>query len=135
MTRTPAGKDALTNARLPAQRRNILELHEALGAPEIPYIEPLRIDQGWPERVNVRGGANAWGQPLGGSGARRPLAQIPMMMLELEQASDPRSRIAGGGDPGGFADGAGVIRRGINHRGVASTSRGVARRSLIVERM
>jgi acetyl-CoA acetyltransferase len=107
MTRIPAGKDALTN---PAQRRNILELHEALGGLEIPYIEPLSIDQGWPERVNVRGGANASGQPLGASGARRPLALIPMMMLELEQASDRRSRIAG--------------------------SRGVGQRiSLIVERM
>jgi 3-oxoadipyl-CoA thiolase len=75
----PASKRALTRAGLTAQQIEIAELNEAFAAQAIPCIEQIGLD---PERVNVNGGAIAWGHPLGASGARLILT----MMIELEQS-------------------------------------------------
>jgi 3-oxo-5,6-didehydrosuberyl-CoA/3-oxoadipyl-CoA thiolase len=75
----PASEKALTRAGLTAQQIGIAELNEAFAAQAIPCIEQLGLD---PERVNVHGGAIAWGHPLGASGARLALT----MMIELEQS-------------------------------------------------
>ena len=74
----PASRKALTRAGLTAQQIDIAELNEAFAAQAIPCIDQLGLD---PERVNVNGGAIAWGHPLGASGARLVLT----MMIELEQ--------------------------------------------------
>ena len=63
----PASKKALARADLTAQRIDLAELNEAFAAQAIPCVEQLGLD---PERVNVHGGAIAWGHPLGASGAR-----------------------------------------------------------------
>ena len=76
----PASKKALAKADLTAQRIDLAELNEAFAAQAIPCIEQLGLD---PDRVNVHGGAIAWGHPLGASGARLLLT----LMLELEQTS------------------------------------------------
>jgi 3-oxoadipyl-CoA thiolase len=75
----PASKKALARAGLTAQQIDIAELNEAFAAQAIPCIEQIGLD---PERVNVNGGAIAWGHPLGASGARLVLT----LMLELEQS-------------------------------------------------
>ena len=76
----PASKKALARAGLTAQRMDLVELNEAFAAQALPCIEQLELD---PERVNVNGGAIAWGHPLGASGARMLLT----LMIELQQRS------------------------------------------------
>jgi 3-oxoadipyl-CoA thiolase len=76
----PASKKALNRAGLTAQKIDLAELNEAFAAQALPCIEQLELD---PERVNVNGGAIAWGHPLGASGAR----MILTLMLELQQRS------------------------------------------------
>jgi 3-oxo-5,6-didehydrosuberyl-CoA/3-oxoadipyl-CoA thiolase len=76
----PASKKALARAQITPQHIDLAELNEAFAAQAIPCIEQLGLD---PERVNVNGGAIAWGHPLGASGARLVLT----LMLELEAAS------------------------------------------------
>jgi 3-oxoadipyl-CoA thiolase len=76
----PASKKALARAGLAVQKIDLAELNEAFAAQALPCIEQLGLD---PERVNVNGGAIAWGHPLGASGAR----MILTLMLELQQRS------------------------------------------------
>ncbi len=76
----PASKKALAKADLTAQRIDLAELNEAFAAQAIPCVDQLGLD---PAKVNVNGGAIAWGHPLGASGARLLLT----LMLELEQTS------------------------------------------------
>ena len=76
----PATKKALAKASLTAQRVDLAEINEAFAAQALPCIEQLGLD---PERVNVNGGAIAWGHPLGASGARLLLS----LTLELEIAN------------------------------------------------
>jgi len=76
----PASKKVLARADLTAQRIDLAELNEAFAAQAIPCVEQLGLD---PEKVNVNGGAIAWGHPLGASGARLLLT----LMIELEQTS------------------------------------------------
>lgn len=76
----PASKKALTRAGLTPQHIDVAELNEAFAAQAIPCVEQIGLD---PERVNVNGGAIAWGHPLGASGARLVLT----LMLELGQGS------------------------------------------------
>src|SRR5205085_8141782 len=73
----PASRKALAKAGLTAQQIEIAELNEAFAAQALPCIDQLGLD---PERVDVNGGAIAWGHPLGASGARLALT----LMLELE---------------------------------------------------
>jgi 3-oxoadipyl-CoA thiolase len=73
----PASKKALAKAGLTAQRVDLAEVNEAFAAQAIPSIEQIGLD---PERVNIHGGAIAWGHPLGASGARMLLS----LTLELE---------------------------------------------------
>jgi 3-oxoadipyl-CoA thiolase len=63
----PASKKALALAGVTAQRVDVAELNEAFAAQAIPCVDQIGLD---PERVNVNGGAIAWGHPLGASGAR-----------------------------------------------------------------
>ena len=77
----PASKRALAKAGLTPQRIDIAELNEAFAAQALPCIDQLGLD---PERVNVNGGAIAWGHPLGASGARLVLTTS---MIELQQRS------------------------------------------------
>jgi acetyl-CoA acetyltransferase len=77
----PASKKALARAGLTPQRIDLAELNEAFAAQAIPCIDQIGLD---PERVNVNGGAIAWGHPLGASGARLLLT----LMLELQQRSN-----------------------------------------------
>jgi 3-oxoadipyl-CoA thiolase len=76
----PASKKALARADLMAHQLDLVELNEAFAAQALPCIDQLGLD---PERVNVNGGAIAWGHPLGASGARLALT----LMLELEARS------------------------------------------------
>jgi acetyl-CoA acetyltransferase family protein len=76
----PATKKALARAGLTAQRMDLVELNEAFAAQALPCIEQLELD---PDRVNVNGGAIAWGHPLGASGARMLLT----LTVELGQRS------------------------------------------------
>jgi 3-oxoadipyl-CoA thiolase len=76
----PATKKVLARANLTAQRIDLAELNEAFAAQALPCIEQIGLD---PERVNVNGGAIAWGHPLGASGARMLLT----LMVELQQRS------------------------------------------------
>jgi acetyl-CoA acetyltransferase family protein len=77
----PASRKALARAGLTPQRVDLAELNEAFAAQAIPCVEQLGLD---PERVNVNGGAIAWGHPLGASGARLVLT----LMLELQHRSN-----------------------------------------------
>ncbi|HWO25997.1 MAG TPA: acetyl-CoA C-acyltransferase [Kofleriaceae bacterium] len=83
----PASKKALARAGLTAQRIDLAELNEAFAAQALPCITELGLD---PERVNVNGGAIAWGHPLGASGARLVLT----LMLELEATPAARLGLA-----------------------------------------
>ncbi|MBS1121982.1 MAG: acetyl-CoA acetyltransferase [Deltaproteobacteria bacterium] len=76
----PASNKALAHANLTAQRVDLAELNEAFAAQAIPCIEQLGLD---PERVNINGGAIAFGHPLGASGARLLLS----LMIDLELTS------------------------------------------------
>jgi 3-oxoadipyl-CoA thiolase len=77
----PASKKVLAKAGLTPQRIDLAELNEAFAAQAIPCIDQIGLD---PERVNVNGGAIAWGHPLGASGARLVLT----LMIELQQRSN-----------------------------------------------
>jgi 3-oxoadipyl-CoA thiolase len=77
----PASKKALRLAGVTPQRVDLAELNEAFAAQAIPCIDQIGLD---PERVNVNGGAIAWGHPLGASGARMLLT----LMLELGKRSN-----------------------------------------------
>ena len=72
----PASKKALTRAGITPQQIDVAEINEAFAAQSIPCIEQIGLD---PERVNVNGGAIAWGHPLGASGARLVLT----LMIEM----------------------------------------------------
>ena len=74
----PASKKALSRADLTSQQIDLAELNEAFAAQALPCIEQLDLD---PEKVNVNGGAIAWGHPLGASGARLVLT----LMTELAE--------------------------------------------------
>lgn len=76
----PATRKALTRAGLTAQQIDIAELNEAFAAQALPCIDQIGLD---PEKVNVNGGAIAWGHPLGASGARLALT----LMIELQTTS------------------------------------------------
>jgi acetyl-CoA acetyltransferase len=76
----PASKKALSLAGVTPQRVDLAELNEAFAAQAIPCVEQIGLD---PERVNVNGGAIAWGHPLGASGARLVLT----LMTELAHRS------------------------------------------------
>jgi 3-oxoadipyl-CoA thiolase len=77
----PASKKVLARASLTPQRIDLAELNEAFAAQAIPCIDQIGLD---PERVNVNGGAIAWGHPLGASGARLVLT----LMIELQERSN-----------------------------------------------
>jgi 3-oxoadipyl-CoA thiolase len=81
----PASKKLFARTGLTAQRIDLAELNEAFAAQAIPCIDQLGLD---PERVNVNGGAIAWGHPLGASGARLILT----LAIELEQRSGAAGR-------------------------------------------
>ena len=76
----PASTKALARAGLTTAQIEIAELNEAFAAQAIPCVDQLGLD---PERVNVNGGAIAWGHPLGASGARLVLT----LMHELSRRS------------------------------------------------
>ncbi len=69
----PASKKALSRADLTSQQIDLAELNEAFAAQALPCVEQLELD---PEKVNVNGGAIAWGHPLGASGARLVLTLV-----------------------------------------------------------
>jgi len=78
----PASKLALQRAGLTSQRIDLAELNEAFAAQAIPCVEQLGLD---PEKVNVNGGAIAWGHPLGASGARLVLTLMHELSLRSGQ--------------------------------------------------
>jgi acetyl-CoA acetyltransferase family protein len=78
----PASKKALEKAGVTAQRIDLAELNEAFAAQAIPCIEQIGLD---PEKVNVNGGAIAWGHPLGASGARMVLTLMHELSLRSNQ--------------------------------------------------
>jgi 3-oxoadipyl-CoA thiolase len=69
----PASKKAFARAGLTSQHIDLAELNEAFAAQALPCVEQLELD---PEKVNVNGGAIAWGHPLGASGARLVLTLV-----------------------------------------------------------
>jgi acetyl-CoA acetyltransferase family protein len=72
----PATKRLFARTGLTPQRIDLAEVNEAFAAQALPCIDQIGLD---PERVNVNGGAIAWGHPLGASGARLVLS----LMIEL----------------------------------------------------
>jgi 3-oxoadipyl-CoA thiolase len=76
----PASRKALALAGVTPQRVDLAELNEAFAAQAIPCVDQIGLD---PEKVNVNGGAIAWGHPLGASGARLVLT----LMTELAHRS------------------------------------------------
>jgi 3-oxoadipyl-CoA thiolase len=62
-----ATRKALTRANLSIENIGLIELNEAFASQSIECIRQLELD---PEKVNVNGGAIAFGHPLGASGAR-----------------------------------------------------------------
>jgi len=62
-----ATRKALQRANLTADDLGLIELNEAFASQSIECIRQLKLD---PEKVNVNGGAIAFGHPLGASGAR-----------------------------------------------------------------
>ncbi|HWO78337.1 MAG TPA: 3-oxoadipyl-CoA thiolase [Bacillus sp. (in: firmicutes)] len=62
-----ATRKALQRARLQVRDLDLIELNEAFASQALECIKQLELD---PERVNVNGGAIAYGHPLGASGAR-----------------------------------------------------------------
>ena len=69
----PASRKALSRADMTPQQIDLAELNEAFAAQALPCVEQLELD---PEKVNVNGGAIAWGHPLGASGARLVLTLV-----------------------------------------------------------
>ena len=69
LARTPgkAAKQALERAGLKAEDIDLWEINEAFASVTLNSIRMLGID---PDRVNVNGGAVAFGHPIGASGAR-----------------------------------------------------------------
>ena len=63
----PATHKALKKAALSVNQLDLVELNEAFAAQSLAVIQELGLD---PEKVNVDGGAIAFGHPLGMSGAR-----------------------------------------------------------------
>ncbi len=63
----PAVRKAIERAGISIEKIDLIELNEAFAAQSIACIEQLGLD---PARVNVNGGAIAFGHPLGASGAR-----------------------------------------------------------------
>ncbi|MBX3154437.1 MAG: acetyl-CoA C-acyltransferase [Deltaproteobacteria bacterium] len=78
----PASKRALAKAGLTVQQIGIAELNEAFAAQAIPCVDQIGLD---PEKVNVNGGAIAWGHPLGASGVRMLLS----LLIDLPTSSTP----------------------------------------------
>ncbi|MGC4377843.1 acetyl-CoA C-acyltransferase [Fictibacillus sp. Mic-4] len=62
-----ASRKALKRAGLNASDLGLVELNEAFASQSLECIRQLELD---PEKVNVNGGAIAFGHPLGASGAR-----------------------------------------------------------------
>jgi 3-oxoadipyl-CoA thiolase len=83
----PASKKALQRANLTSSQIDLTELNEAFAAQAIPCVEQLGLD---PEKVNVNGGAIAYGHPLGASGAR----MILTLLVELEEQKAARRALA-----------------------------------------
>ncbi len=63
----PAVRKAIERAGISIEEIDLIELNEAFAAQSIACIDQLGLD---PARVNVNGGAIAFGHPLGASGAR-----------------------------------------------------------------
>jgi 3-oxoadipyl-CoA thiolase len=80
----PATKKVLSRAGLTVAQIDLTELNEAFAAQALPCIEQLGLD---PEKVNVNGGAIAYGHPLGASGARMVLT----LLVEMEQTTARRA--------------------------------------------
>lgn len=62
-----ASRKAMQRARLTVEDIGLVELNEAFASQSLECIRQLELDQ---EKVNVNGGAIAFGHPLGASGAR-----------------------------------------------------------------
>lgn len=62
-----ASRKALARANLSIEKIDLVELNEAFASQSIECIRQLKLDM---EKVNVNGGAIAFGHPLGASGAR-----------------------------------------------------------------
>ncbi|MET3696460.1 3-oxo-5,6-didehydrosuberyl-CoA/3-oxoadipyl-CoA thiolase [Bacillus oleivorans] len=62
-----AARKALQRAGLQVHNLDLIELNEAFASQALECIKQLELD---PEKVNVNGGAIAYGHPLGASGAR-----------------------------------------------------------------
>jgi 3-oxo-5,6-didehydrosuberyl-CoA/3-oxoadipyl-CoA thiolase len=62
-----ATEKALKRANLTVEDIGLVELNEAFASQSIECMRKLELD---PEKVNVNGGAIAFGHPLGASGAR-----------------------------------------------------------------
>ncbi|WP_285767742.1 acetyl-CoA C-acyltransferase [Peribacillus sp. SI8-4] len=62
-----ATKKAMERAKIKIEDLGLIELNEAFASQSVECIRQLKLDQ---EKVNVNGGAIAFGHPLGASGAR-----------------------------------------------------------------
>ncbi len=62
-----ATQKALKRANMTVDDLDLIELNEAFAAQSLACIRELKLDQ---DKVNVNGGAIAYGHPLGASGAK-----------------------------------------------------------------
>jgi 3-oxoadipyl-CoA thiolase len=83
----PASKKAFARAGLTANQIDLTELNEAFAAQALPCVQLIGLD---PEKVNVNGGAIAYGHPLGASGARMVLT----LLVEMDQQSSAKRALA-----------------------------------------
>jgi acetyl-CoA acetyltransferase len=74
----PAIRKALDRAGLAIDALDVVELNEAFASQSVACIDELGLDA---SRVNVNGGAIAFGHPLGASGARL----VTMLVHELRR--------------------------------------------------
>lgn len=80
--------------RVPIQRVDVFEIHEAFAATALAVIRDLKLPQ---EKVNIRGGGIALGHPIGASGARI-LTTLIYLMKDLNKHRGLASLCIGGGE-------------------------------------
>ena len=80
----PATRKALALAGLETDDIDLFEINEAFAAVVLKYIRDLGLD---PDKVNVNGGAIAFGHPLGATG----LAQCAELTWQLRGEAGPRA--------------------------------------------
>lgn len=89
----PASRIALEKAHLTLNDIDLFEINEAFAAQYLAVERELQLDR---EKVNVNGGAIAFGHPLGASGARLALTLLHELRRRKAQLGLASLCIGGG---------------------------------------